>query len=204
VKHTVISTGKFYKGVTRELKSPVQTDKALTYEVGEVVSVAEVDEDPAKDCGKGINFCRTIAEALCFGPVVLEISVPERTKIIDTGGKLRATKVKVEARANLARANLARAYLAGANLAGANLARANLAGANLAGAYLARAYLAGANLAGANLARANLVDANLASADLAGANLAGANLAGARGDKYTILPTGWKVDDDSGLIVEAK
>ena len=118
-------------------------------------------------------------------------------------------------RANLTGANLVGAYLTGANLAGANLAGANLTRANLTGANLVGAYLVGANLADADLARANLARANLADADLARANLAhaylagayltGANLAGAylvraRGNSFTVLPTGWKVND-AGLVV---
>ena len=63
-----------------------------------------------------------------------------------------------------------------------------------------RPYLAGADLAGADLAGANLVGANLVRANLAGANLAGANLARAKGDEYTTLPSGWKVND-TGLVV---
>jgi len=68
---------------------------------------------------------------------------------------------------------------------------------------LAGAYLAGANLAGANLAGANLAGAYLAGAHRAGAHLADANLAGAKGNRWTTLPTGWKVDD-SGLIVKVR
>jgi hypothetical protein len=105
-------------------------------------------------------------------------------------------------RHNLADAYLADANLADAYLAGANLADAYLAGANLAGAYLAGAYLARANLADAYLAGAYLADANLAGANLAGANLADAYLAGAKGNQYTKLPAGWKVNE-AGLIVKA-
>ncbi len=101
-KHTVVSSGRFYKGVTHELQSPVQRGgQRITYEVGKTFTADGIDHSPAKDCGAGINFCRTAAEALRFGPVVLELSVPERTQIIDTGGKLRAYRVKVESRADL-------------------------------------------------------------------------------------------------------
>ena len=96
--------------------------------------------------------------------------------------------------------------LTGADLTGANLARAYLAGADLADAYLADAYLvdanlAGAYLAGANLAGANLTGANLADANLTDADLAGAYLADARGNRWTVLPAGWRVDEATGLVV---
>ncbi len=119
------------------------------------------------------------------------------------GGKRIMLAGAYLAGAYLAGANLAGANLAGANLAGANLAGANLAGANLGGAYLADAYLADAYLAGANLSGANLSGANLSGANLAGADLGGAYLAGAKGNRWTTLPTGWKVDD-SGLIVKVE
>ena len=52
-------------------------------------------------------------------------------------------------------------------------------------------------------ADADLARANLAGANLARANLARANLAGARGNQFTKLPKGWKVDEATGLIVKA-
>ena len=134
MKHTVISSGTFYKGVTVDLKSPVQSSGKLTYEPGTTVTADGLNEDPRRDCGAGINFCRTLAEALRFGPKVVTLTVAEDEVIIDTGGMLRAKTVTVGEVVDLTRADLAGAYLAGANLAGANLAGANLAGAYLAGA----------------------------------------------------------------------
>ena len=45
--------------------------------------------------------------------------------------------------------------------------------------------------------------ADLTGANLTGADLTGANLTGAKGNEYTTLPAGWKVDE-SGLIVRSK
>ena len=198
--HEVRSTGVFYKGITLDMRSPQRTADALTYTPGTTVVADGLDEDPGTDCGAGINFSRTVAEALRWGPMVVELRVPASECIIDTGRKLRARRVEVVkkvdlapanlADANLASANLADANLASAYLAGANLAHANLADANLAGAYLGGAYLAPANLAGAYLGGANLASANLASANLARANLAGAN-----GKPATGMPSGWALTD---------
>ena len=168
--HEVRSTGVFYKGITLDMRSPQRTADALTYTPGTTVVADGLDEDPGTDCGAGINFSRTVAEALRWGPMVVELRVPASECIIDTGRKLRARRVEVVKKVDLAHANLADANLAGANLADANLADANLASANLGGAYLARA--------------------NLASANLAGANLAGAN-----GKPATGMPSGWALTD---------
>ena len=68
-------------------------------------------------------------------------------------------------------------------------------------AHARAGHLAGANLAGADLTGAYLTWADLTWADLTGADLAGADLAGARGDRRTLLPDGWRVNDAG--IVEA-
>jgi hypothetical protein len=198
---TTIRTLPFYKGVSKDLTSPLNSTK-LTYAEGTVVEANGIDLDPGRGCGKGINFCRSIAEALQWGPVVVEITVPSGVKVVDTGGKLRAERVRVGQVVDLAGAYLARAHLTGAHLTGANLANAHLTDADLADAYLAGANLTGANLTRANLADAYLADAYLARANLADANLTGANLTGARGNARTVLPAGWKVEK-SGLIVRA-
>ena len=44
--------------------------------------------------------------------------------------------------------------------------------------------------------------ANLSWADLTGADLSGANLFGARGDEHTILPEGYRVNDDGYIVKE--
>ena len=162
----VIRTAPFYKGVDLELKSPVQSSK-LIFTPDSIINADGLDQDPAKDCGQGINFCRSIAEALKWGPRVIEIFIPDRTTVIDTGQKLRAKKVRVGKEINLSKANLS-----GANLSGANLSMANLSGANLA--------------------EANLYMANLSRANLSGAYLFGAYLSGANHDSTTVWPKGFK------------
>lgn len=130
MKHTVISSGIFYKGVTEDLRSPMQSGSTCVYTPGTTVIANGIDLDPTEDCGKGINFCRTLAEALKWGKTVVKVKVPEKVSIVDTGNKLRAERVEV-----ISKANLSGAYLSGANLYGANLYGAYLAGAYLAGAY---------------------------------------------------------------------
>ena len=142
MKLTMHHSGKFYKGVNRDLQSPQRRgDQQLTYTEGLTLTADGIDLDPDNDCGSGINFCRSIADALRWGPVVVEIRVPERTPVVDTGDKLRAKKVVVGPVVSLAGANLYGADLAGAILTGANLSRANLYGANLTRAILTRANL---------------------------------------------------------------
>jgi hypothetical protein len=150
----VIRTAPFYKGVDLNLKSPVQSSK-LIFTPDSIINADGLDQDPAKDCGQGINFCRSITEALKWGPRVVEIFIPDRTTVIDTGQKLRAKKVRVGKEISLAGANLAGASLSGADLSGAYLYRADLYRADLSGADLSRANLSRANLAGADLSRAN-------------------------------------------------
>ena len=65
-----------------------------------------------------------------------------------------------------------------------------------------RADLTGAYLNGANLSRAYLYGAVLSGADLTGADLSRANLFGARGDEHTILPEGYRVNDDGYIVKE--
>jgi hypothetical protein len=105
--------------------------------------------------------------------------------------------------------------LRGADLTGADLTGAFLGGANLLGAHLARALLDGTNLAYANLPTVNLTHAFLGGADLTGAylnfadltdaNLGGANLdhaflVGAKWPDGELVPEGWRLDPDSGLL----
>jgi len=177
----VIRTAPFYKGVDLNLKSPVQSSK-LIFTPDSIINADGLDQDPAKDCGQGINFCRSITEALKWGPRVVEIFIPDRTTVIDTGQKLRAKKVRVGKEISLSGANLA-----GANLTGANLAGANLSGANLAGANLSRT-----NLSRTNLYRTDLYRADLSGADLSGADLSGADLSKANHDSTTVWPKGFK------------
>ena len=137
MKYTIIRERPYYKGVTRDMKSPTQASGKLEYVEGKTVRADGLDLDSSRDCGQGINFCHTLAQALRWGPVVIEV-VPIG-QIVDTGDKLRSKAVRV-------------------------LRIADLSGANLSGAYLSKAYLLGADLLGADLSGANLSGANLSEA----------------------------------------
>jgi uncharacterized protein YbdZ (MbtH family) len=183
-------TKPYYKGVSLDFTSPVQVTGKLVYEPHTTVIADGIDQNPQKDCGQGVNFCSSIAQALRWGPKVVEIFVPSRTIVIDTGDKLRAFKVLVGKEvsfswANLSRASLSGANLSGANLSGANLREADLREANLREADLRWADLRWANLRWADLREADLRWANLSGADLRWADLNGANLRG------TNLPEGF-------------
>ena len=110
----------FYKGVNKDLTSP-QQDARLTYTPGTKVKADTLDRDPTKDCASGINFCRTLAEALKWGKEGTVVTIKPIGEIVDTGGKLRAAAVEVVSVVSLIRANLIRANLHGANLRSANL-----------------------------------------------------------------------------------
>ena len=176
--NTIIRNRPYYKGVTREFESPIHSTK-LKYEPGTTVEADGLATDPSEACGQGINFCNTIAGALRFGPVVVEVTVPDGQDIIDAGAKLRAKSVVVGGVVNLTGANLTGANLSRAVLSEANLRRADLSGAVLYQANLRRADLYEADLTGTNLSRADLYEANLYDADLSGAVLYEANLSGA-------------------------
>jgi hypothetical protein len=223
----LIHSGKFYKGVTKDRMGPHYPYKP--YNVG-TVHQAAVNTNLDESCAPGIHVCLTIAEALRWGPVVVEVGVPEDATIVVATKVRVGPSVKVLARdvqvgANLGGADLRGANLGDADLGGANLGGANLRGANLRDAYLRGAYLWGANLRGAdlrdaylrgaylwgaNLRGANLRDAYLWGANLRGANLRGADLRGAdiwdadlwgaNGNAATVLPVGYEVNP-SGLIV---
>ena len=205
MENRIIRSKPYYKGLNKEFQSPNRENK-LTYLEGTTVEADGLDDDPNEDCGKGINFCATLAHALKWGATVVEVTVPDGEPIIWAGDKLRAKRVVVGKTidlygANLYGADLTRANLYGADLTSADLTSADLRGANLTSADLRGADLRGANLRGANLTGANLTGADLSDADLSGANLTGANLRDARGNEYTRLPDGWKVND-SGLVVK--
>ena len=108
----LIRSKPFYKGVNRDLQSPQRRgDQQLTYTEGLTLTADGIDLDPDNGCGAGINFCRSIPDALRWGPVVVEITVPDKTPVVDTGDKLRAKKVVVGPVVNLYGANLSRANL---------------------------------------------------------------------------------------------
>ena len=187
--NNIIRNKPYYKGVTKDLKSPTQANK-LTYTPGTIVEADDLNFDPDKDCGAGINFCSTLAGALRWakGGTVITVTVPDGELIVDTGDKLRAKRVLVGEVVSLRNAYLLGAYLLGADLTGADLGGADLRNAYLTGAHLTGAYL---------------TDANLWDADLSGAHLRGANLTDARGNEYTVLPKGYKVVDGY-VVMEAE
>ena len=134
--YSIIRNRPYYKGVKRDLSSPQRGD--LVYEEGKIVTADGLNDDPHTDCGQGINFCDSIAKALKWGPLVVEVT--PRGKVIDAGGKLRAKSVKVGKVVDLCGATLSMANLSWADLSGADLSGANLSGANLSGADLSGAY----------------------------------------------------------------
>ena len=166
----LIRTQPYYKGVTRDFESPSRRTK-LVYQPGTTVTTETLNKNADEDCAEGIHFVASVAAALRWGPVVVEIRVPEGKTIVDSGSKLRAKTVEVGDVVSLTWANLSWADLSWANLTWANLYEADLSGANLTWA------------------------------NLSGADLSWANLTGARVNVRTIidLPDGWKVVD--GLIV---
>jgi hypothetical protein len=170
-------TGKFFKGLSRDMQSPSHSTK-ITYEVGNTYDADSFEVSDAA-CGPGIHIVTSIAAALKWGPVVVEVSVPDGAEVVCSEDKLRTSQITVISRANLREANLRGADLSGADLYEANLRRANLYEANLRRANLRGANLYEANLSGANLYEADLYGANLSGADLSEANLRGANLSGA-------------------------
>ena len=139
MNYQVHYTGKFYKGLTREMQSP-SFDKKLTYEVGQTYDADNfaVSDD---NCGPGIHLVTSIALALKWGPVVVEMTVPDGAEIVWSAQKLRTSRVTVVGVVNLRGANL---Y--GADLSGVDLSAANLSGANLSGVDLSGADLRGADL----------------------------------------------------------
>ena len=140
--NNIIRNKPYYKGVTKDLKSPTQANK-LTYTPGTIIEADDLNLDPDKDCGVGINFCSTLAGALKWakGGTVVTVTVPDGELIVDTGDKLRAKRVLVGEVVSLRGANLW-----SANLWSADLTGADLRGANLRNADFGNAYLTGANL----------------------------------------------------------
>ena len=121
------------------------------------------------------------------------------TELVDP---VRLLEWAAASNADLYRANLGGANLRWADLTVADLGGADLGGADLRGANLTWAAASNADLYRANLGGANLGGADLRGANLRGANLTGANLGGATGNRNTILPDGWTVND-AGQVVEA-
>jgi uncharacterized protein YjbI with pentapeptide repeats len=124
---------------------------------------------------------------------------------------------------SLANAAMSGANLTGANLGGANLLGVRMIGANLTAAQMGRVNLFRARLDGADLLGAHLEEANLRAASLVGARLRGVYLRGAGlsetdlrdvrqlsqqrlarawVDKSTLLPTGLRFDEASGMVMD--
>jgi len=87
-----------YKLVTADLKSPIQTDSPITYEIGTTVQ-AEADTDEAKDCGAGINLATL---PWCLNEhreghriLVCEFTAKDIAAIPNADGKFRVHKAKV-------------------------------------------------------------------------------------------------------------
>ncbi len=140
-------TGKFFKGLTRGMQSPSHSTK-ITYEVGKTYT-ADAFEVSDEACSPGIHIVTSLSQALKWGPLVIEVTVPDDAQIVWSSDKLRTPEITVVGIADLSRADLSRADLSGvglsgADLSGANLSRANLSGADLSGANLSRADLYGA------------------------------------------------------------
>jgi len=196
--------GKFYKGLTHEMQSPSHSKK-ITYEVGNTYT-ADDFVISAEACAPGIHVVTSLALALKWGPVVIEVTIPDGAEVVWGEEKLRTSKIEVVSVISLTGADLTRADLYGAdltraNLTGADLYGADLTGADLYGADLTRADLYGAdltraNLTGADLTRAYLYGADLTRANLTGADLTGAYLYGATGLPYIGMPDGWELDDN--------
>ena len=148
----MIRTKPYYKGVTRDFESPSHQTK-LVYQPGTTVTTETLDKNADEDCAEGIHFVASVAAALRWGPVVVEIRVPGGKTIVDSGSKLRAKTVKVGNVVSLTGANLSRVILSYANLSGASLHRANLSGADLS-----RADLAGADLSRARVNERTIID----------------------------------------------
>ena len=122
----LIHSGTFYKGVTKGRMGPHYPDKP--YNVG-TVHRAVVDTNLRDSCAPGIHVCLTIAEALRWGPVVVEVGVPEDATIVVAAKVRVGPSVKV-----LARDVQVGADLWGTNLWGTDLRDARLWGANFRGA----------------------------------------------------------------------
>ena len=115
--NNIIRNKPYYKGVTKDLKSPTQANK-LTYTPGTIIEADDLNLDPDKGCGAGINFCSTFANALKWARcgTVVTVTVPDGEPIVDTGDKLRAKRVLVGEVVSLWDANLTDAYLRDADL----------------------------------------------------------------------------------------
>ena len=64
-----------YKGVTDDLKSPLQTSNQITYKVGTVIEVDQANPDYWTECGHGINLCPSVEAAKEYGSKIIEVKV---------------------------------------------------------------------------------------------------------------------------------
>jgi hypothetical protein len=93
--HVGDGTTVFYKGVNGQLKSPIRRYGGLDYAPRTLVDAGEVDLDPDQECGRGVNFVRTMREAEGYGSHVVSLTVPPNVPYVDAGAKLRAQCVMV-------------------------------------------------------------------------------------------------------------
>ena len=87
-----------YKLVTADLKSPIQTDNPVTYEIGSTVE-AEADTNEGEHCGAGINLA-TLPWCLNehrtgYRILVCEFTAKDIAAIPNADGKFRVHKAKV-------------------------------------------------------------------------------------------------------------
>ena len=87
-----------YKLVTADLKSPIQTNSPITYEIGSTVQ-AKADTNEARDCGAGINLATL---PWCLNEhleghriLVCEFTAKDIAAIPNADGKFRVHKAKV-------------------------------------------------------------------------------------------------------------
>ena len=161
----------FYKGVSRDFKSPYRTEGKLTYTPGSTVVAPSVNPSRAS-CAEGINFVDSIHEALNWGPTVVEIIVPEGVIAYDRGRKLRAREVRVGRVISLRGISLQYARFdssehlqgqdfTGSDFAGAMMGHMHLRAMDLTGTFFSSAILRNATFDGCNLGDADFYNADL-------------------------------------------
>ena len=195
----------FYKGVTEDLLSPYRNRDRLEFKQGTAVLADTLDSSRA-NCGAGINFCRTIPQALEWGPVVVELTIPTGVTVYDHGSKLRAREVYVSAvykgffGTSFYRADLTRAL----KLRGGDLSSADLAEADARNSVIENCNMGFVNAPYANFRNSSFGCADIFGADFTGADLRGANLSrvkniesasfdGAAVNSSTVWPEGYRL-----------
>ena len=122
---------------------------------------------------------------------------PDELAILDVDAEYDAARPLLVEASELARRSVPTAAAVRRLGPGSDLSGAALAGADLRGVCLRGSLLIGADLSGAQLARCDLLGVDLRDADLSGADLGQAiyltqmQVSSARGDRSTVLPTGF-------------